>query len=511
MPASPHRIRRQRWLVRADSTLSAFNIRKRLRDDWPDLLLPVFEKAFDQAAGGENVVRIPKIELRFKVASEEKLAELLPELIHHQLVERLREILRGRPQTNKTRHASKTSAPQQSRFETLLHYLRTGAVTWEVMHAPAPRLTAEFKKVCRELRELQDLLRERESPAFYFRLFQLVPVADASCLVRAVVERIPHPWRVLLLEVLVSLLESGGKHFGRHVELELAAVFLSEALALQKSAAAPDFSLIAERILPAQSGRALGQFISALPAFVAVTLFRHGRKLDVFFTNGLPLHPISARDEEMPSTRFGNEKSERLISSEVPDVFQKGELTALAPPAGQSYLREATEEFPLTVTHAGLVLLHPFLPRFFECTGIKGKADVQLSPFVSARAAALLYFLATGWEEIYEYDLAITKVLLGFNPATALCVSAGLIVESDKQEAESLIQSAITHWSALKNTSVAGFRSSFLNRQGLLREDENGWRLQVERLAFDVLLDNLPWSISVVKLPWMARPLYTEW
>jgi hypothetical protein len=35
--------------------------------------------------------------------------------------------------------------------------------------------------------------------------------------------------------------------------------------------------------------------------------------------------------------------------------------------------------------------------------------------------------------------------------------------------------------------------------------------LSVEAKAFDMLLEQLPWSYSTIKFPWMARPIYTEW
>jgi hypothetical protein len=528
MPTSPHRIRRQRWVVRACSGESAFSIRKRLRDDWQALLLPAFEEAFDQAAGGEDVVRISKIELGFKVAFEEELTGSLPELIRHQLAEQLREIFRGRPQTNRKPAAWYRLAQQQTRFEILLHYLRTGSVTWEAASHTASELANELKKVCRERRqELQDVLRnEQLSTTFYFRLFQLIPASDAGGLAEAILERIPHPWKAPLLEVLVLLLESGEKHFGRYFQLELAALFLTESRAAQKSETAPDLTPIAESILPAQSNKALAHFVFSLPAS-ALALFRTanrsragpypgpalGGRLDASVTtapsanSASPLaNSISPPDEERESIRS---RFESL--SAIAGASQTREFAALWPQAANDLRPRDANEFPLMVTHAGLILLHPFLPRFFECTGVKEEAGARLSPFLSTRAAALLHFLATGREEIYEYDLAFIKVLLGLYPDRPLCVSEGIVADSDKQEAESLLQSAITHWAALRNTSIAGFRSSFLNRQALLREDENGWKLQVERLAFDVLLDKLPWSISVVKLPWMTRPIYTEW
>ncbi|MEY2564937.1 MAG: hypothetical protein QOH88_3130 [Verrucomicrobiota bacterium] len=126
-------------------------------------------------------------------------------------------------------------------------------------------------------------------------------------------------------------------------------------------------------------------------------------------------------------------------------------------------------------------------------------------------AAALLHFLATGQEAVYEYDLVLIKVLLGVHPHSPLCVGEGLLTDLDREEAEVLLQAAIVHWSALKNTSSAGLRGSFLQRPALLREEENGWRLQVERQPFDLLLEYLPWGISVIKLPWMKQPLYLEW
>jgi hypothetical protein len=69
----------------------------------------------------------------------------------------------------------------------------------------------------------------------------------------------------------------------------------------------------------------------------------------------------------------------------------------------------------------------------------------------------------------------------------------------------------VDHWGTLGRTSVAGFRASFLRRRGLLWEGEGGWRLRVEPRGFDVLLGRLPWGFNVVRLPWMSRPIFTDW
>jgi len=154
-------------------------------------------------------------------------------------------------------------------------------------------------------------------------------------------------------------------------------------------------------------------------------------------------------------------------------------------------------------------VLHPFIPTLFNSTGIVQKGSTQIRSFT--RASALLHYLATGREDVYEYELGFIKVLLGLQPDTPVPVCEGLVKQEDTEEAEALITSALRHWSALKNTSIQGFRSSFLERQGLLRRGGSGWRLQVERKPFDALLEYLPWSISVVKLPWMKETISTEW
>ena len=77
---------------------------------------------------------------------------------------------------------------------------------------------------------------------------------------------------------------------------------------------------------------------------------------------------------------------------------------------------------------------------------------------------------------------------------------------------ESLILGMIQNWKAIGNTSIQGFRESFLNRKGVLTLDQNNyWHLKVEPKTFDMLLDSLPWSFSIIKHPWMDRVIHVKW
>jgi hypothetical protein len=178
-----------------------------------------------------------------------------------------------------------------------------------------------------------------------------------------------------------------------------------------------------------------------------------------------------------------------------------------APNTSESASEHPDERRGLYVENAGLVLLHPFLPQFFRALQIAGEYEL-LRP---GEALRLLHFLATGSEDAPEYDLVLPKILCGLSPASLAGESAPLSGE-EREESSALLSAVIHHWDALKNTGIDALRESFLKRNGkLTRWHDGGWLLQVESNSFDILLDQLPWGFSMIRLPWMAQMLHVEW
>jgi hypothetical protein len=163
-------------------------------------------------------------------------------------------------------------------------------------------------------------------------------------------------------------------------------------------------------------------------------------------------------------------------------------------------------EDQLHIANAGLVLCAPFLQPFFINTAIGNKKAIE-EPEV---ALALLSYLASGMDKEVPVDLALPKLLCGI-PLNEPVVPVAPLAPKLKREAEALLAELIEHWKALKNTSPDGLREGFLQRQGILRTVDVGQKLQVETKAQDVLLAQLPWSISIIKLPWMKSPLHVDW
>lgn len=170
---------------------------------------------------------------------------------------------------------------------------------------------------------------------------------------------------------------------------------------------------------------------------------------------------------------------------------------------------ESTEDEDLSVSNGGLVLLHPFIESLFENLGLLEEGEFSQKS-ARERAVCLLYYLATGREEFPEHKLVLPKFLCAWPMGES--VNRFLpISEYEIEECDAMLNSAISHWEALKNTSVEEFRSNFLQRKGILREEEFGWSLYIERETQDILLEKLPWNLSVVKLEWMDNMLTVHW
>ena len=77
---------------------------------------------------------------------------------------------------------------------------------------------------------------------------------------------------------------------------------------------------------------------------------------------------------------------------------------------------------------------------------------------------------------------------------------------------DSLLETAKTNWSKMRNTSIRALQESFLNRAGFIEKTEWECTLTVEERAYDILLDNIPWSIQTCTIfPWMENILKVNW
>ena len=242
--------------------------------------------------------------------------------------------------------------------------------------------------------------------------------------------------------------------------------------------------------------------------------------------------------QEKTDTEFSEEEQKRLRAEKDRLIIEQalagegaqevsGEK-ALAPSAGNdledfedSDLEEELEELEdllaeeeeddraIFIGNAGIVLLRPYLPHYFERVGLMERLKWK-SKKASYRGAHLLQYLATGDSVFPEHHLVLNKLLCGLKTARPL--ETGIeYTDLELEVSESLLEAVISSWSALGNTSINGFRSSFLKREGKLLEKENHWELKVEEESFDILMNKLPWTIGQIKYSWMDKILQVFW
>ena len=217
-----------------------------------------------------------------------------------------------------------------------------------------------------------------------------------------------------------------------------------------------------------------------------------------------------------PSTRADHQTLIRIVS----EAAQKTRLSEFVPPSPEtppagtvSVLNDDEEETPwdeeIYVANAGMVIAAPYLPRLFELLGL-----TEQSRFTSREAAErgvhLLQYMVDERTSTPEYRLVLNKLLCGVKPGIPI-VREIVITDKETEAITNMITAMIQNWKILGNTSVAGFRESFLRREARLMRKNDAWHLQVEEQAFDMLLDQIPWSFSTIKYSWMDRVIFVKW
>jgi len=167
------------------------------------------------------------------------------------------------------------------------------------------------------------------------------------------------------------------------------------------------------------------------------------------------------------------------------------------------------DEQKVVTSNAGVILLWPYLESFFGTLELYRDGAFQ-SEEAHAISVLLIYYLATGETDIPEHELTLSKEICNCQNERSLPRHLNL-TDRMETESETLLNAVITNWGALKNTSPEALRSTFLQREGLMKIEEEKNILQMERTGFDILLGKLPWTISIVKLPWMTKRIEVEW
>ena len=197
---------------------------------------------------------------------------------------------------------------------------------------------------------------------------------------------------------------------------------------------------------------------------------------------------------------------ERSGASEVLDGFKRIATAHVL----KKKPEERETEHRIYTDDAGLVLLHPFFRPLFSRLDLLDEQDKFLTLDSQIRAVHLVKCLADGFEKEQEdNDLLFCKLLCGL-PREFLIDDGFRIKEREKQEIEELYRAILQYWNPFKSSSYESMRQAFLKRKGSVEMDEKGYVVRVSGSSIDILMDDLPWEISMFFLPWTS-PFLVEW
>jgi hypothetical protein len=476
MANTPHTIARQKLRLRNKGASDALALRELTLSLCTDELPARLNQLFDRYDEPGMVLRLGRIAVNVSVDNDQSLREQLARAITEQVEQILRRQLGQR--------IDDALSLDGSLLDTLCFYLRRGYLPWWALDKEA----SAFRHA------VSSFLQERMSAGAAEQLMPLMRDSHARNRFLALAGKGELDGFLSVLPVFYA---------GKWREIKECLVGLREYAATDR---APSLrfrnmhSLVLEALaaMPARRESDYRGFLNSLTS----VLHREGFSLKTLLAARMPSAEWRALLAEANQAHITARDTEHVAATDMLQQASPDEQPSLLlQPA-----IDGEEDERILIRNAGLVIVAPFLPVFFKKLGLLLE-DKLCDP---SRAVALLRYLSAGAHEYDEMELMLEKILCGLplreSPDTRCVLS-----DEEKEEAEALLQSVIEHWSMLKNTSPDGLRHNFLQREGRLVFNSNQWELTVQKETHDILLDYLPWSISMIKLPWMKELLIVKW
>jgi Contractile injection system tape measure protein len=496
----------------------AFKLQEQASRQFYSRVLPLLERVFDKLGPEGEIVSIDELVIDIGAITAEKLEDgSWADDLYIKVLEQAEELIReGGGQRRLTRRPVGAGLVEQ-----WLAYMRTGRLPWN--------LTAIDREWLQ--RVLEHLAADHGAVmAVRKALAGSGSLADGAMLLRRVVQQHDESFLVSLMEVLTAQNQAGLPGALGELALiwrELASI-RRELAAMGTVSDGPDvggggalwvglpdankkmlFTSILKLAATEAAVWTTEEFVRTLLkdlglkiAEVNTVRERLAGQLDI--SGPLLAEVVATRDDER--TRM-----EVVSRDEKPGAPSKEQTTLTKNDPRKEPDKQSDKELEegIFVPYAGFVLLHAFLPTFLERVGLVHEG-IFVADTARMRAVQLLQYAATGLTDNPEYELVIAKLLC----ALPLEEPVGREFEPtamEAEEADALLDACLAQWAALQNTSREGLRVNFLNRNGMLTRKNGQLRLEVEKMAYDMLLDQLPWNISLIKLPWMQEILHVNW
>ena len=471
-----HLIKKQFIELALGNTLDHFHLQQLVSQHYWDTIVPALEKEFDKISNEDEVIEIDRLEIDLGIFSEKNFEKNEWTV---GLPAKLGEILRKAVDVGSFNKAVKTTSKRLSVFSQWLSYMRKGYLPWNTGQIDEQWYQLVLETLAVDF-EMVQLLRD-EIRADFSILKRIIAQHDETFLVR-------------LTEILTS--EKQDDLPETINELVILSIFLQKRSQPQQ--------IIREREI--KNSLWIQLIRLAARKIETATKMKLSRQMVLLFAmeneieKKLPASISSQVKIVLPLLKSAESGEIEIAKQKISDI--EDEII-------NQKQKETVDEEGIFVANAGVVLLHPFLAKLFDRLNLVSEGSFR-DLHAHQTTLHILHYIATGKTGPEEHELVIAKILCSYPLSEP--VERDMEIATDVlNESDEMIKAVIQQWDILKNTSPSGLREGFLQRNGKLFSKNGNLYLQVEKNAIDVLLDYLPWNLSIIILPWMKDILRVEW
>ena len=482
-----HLIQKQIIDLSFSKRLNTYAIQQRVSDYYFAKIVPLLQKAFDEASTNDEITSIDRLTVDLGILSEKEIEEgTWEEKVFKKITEQLTSLKhRSSPDVK-----VKTKTRSLSISEQWIFYMRHGYLPWNTLEINKQwydKVLEAFASDAGAITNLRNLISQNSAAAR-----RIVFQHDGS-----------------FLQSLIETLAAKNQDNLWGYIAEISKIISSS----NRNKAIQDFQqeelnqkLWHQVLLFAASGEPdlNSSKIVALLVLTNLSTAQFKTKRVKDFVEKYKIMPLLT---EWKTENFKDPQSKYarllLLEPEVANGLKEKKEWA------EKEKDSKVDEEGIYLVNAGVVLLHPFLTQFFKNLQLLEKGNFK-DISSHQKALYLLHYLATENSKPQEHELLIAKILCSW-PLEEPVGNLVNLTQEELNESNELLLSAIQQWSILKSTSPDGLREGFLQRKGKLFRKNDTLVLQVERGPIDMLLDHLPWNLSIVKLPWMHDILKVEW
>jgi hypothetical protein len=507
------------------SDSEGFALRRLLKENWQQLL-PDLSESFDQVCKEDEVIHLPKITISLAVDSMDSLVSDMPithnEYLKDQIITQLmQQVQHYKTQLNNRESSSyqqdewlddKTNNEYLAEYKntTKTNKQRVGLLTWQAVQSYLNSGTLPW--FIMQEKSTKDLVQEDNSQPLYLSMQSLIKQNVTQCIeglfeehsaqkINRLIQLCDDELRKSIFESLVeralgkfNLLkneEAGDARLKRQALVYICeevihksanSIAVTNALFTQLMSDKPEKNVVHNSII---QGRILNDLIP--------------ETAKQFNISENVLSILTSRILRQTNV-FQKAKNQRMTED-----IQAENDKALDNISDQDIFKNATQ-----VMFVGGILLYPYLTRLFNDLDYLSK-DKTIKNNKHNSAVSVMVYLLTGQEQAFDYQLYFIKWLLGIPVNALITLEENSLTDNEKALTDNVLLSLKSHWSVMNNTSIDTIRKSFLQRSGMMKLDDEQCHLHIERKGIDVLIDQIPFSLSIIRLAWIKQPIIVTW